>query len=244
MTRAFVLAAIVALAASASAAPEPTAVLVDHSRLLLSDVMPSAPAALAKTDLGPAPPAGSSVLLTRDSILGKLGDAGATVALPPGTIRVSSASKTMSARELSDWLKPMIASRMRTGVTLARVDGTVGATLSPRALVKDVSVPRTHQKGTQQVTAVVELARDGETVLKMPVTLTLDVDERGARADVPRGSHVTVIVRAGHVEVHADATTTTDGDVGDLVQLTVARTARAASGKLLDDKTVALVERP
>lgn len=218
-------------------------VVVDHARIVLSDVVPGAPAEQASFDLGPAPPPGGSVVLTPEAIASKLGDAGAKVSLPAAPVRVQSAARSLSAHDLAELTRPSIESALRPGVRLVRVDSSVGATLSPRAKVKSVSVPRVHQKGQERVTAMVELARDDETLLRLPVMVTLDVDEQGAKMDVPRGSRVSLLVREGRVEIRADATTAGDGDVGDVVPVAVTRTGKSASARLMRDGTAEMVSR-
>lgn len=243
MKRLLALAAFVCVAAPLAAA-EPRAVSVDHARISLRDVLPDAPADLATEDLGSAPPAGGSLLLTPDAIASRLGDRASSVKLPKDALRVVAPAKVYSARQLGDFVQPAVAAALRPGVSLVRVEPTVGATISPRATVKSVTVPRIRQRGPQRATAVVEIARDGETMMRLPVTVAVEVDEQAAKPDVPRGAKVALVVSQGGFEIRADAITLADADVGDTVKVTVERTHRVATARLRSDHDAELVERP
>ena len=145
-----------ALPAYADTAPR----LVDHARIALKDVIADAPESDASLDVGAAPPPGGSVLLTPEALASRLGDRASFVRLPTAPVRITSASRVLTARQLAELVQPAVAGALRPGVSLVRVDATVGATLSPRTVVKSVTLPRLHQKGTQRATAMVELARD------------------------------------------------------------------------------------
>jgi hypothetical protein len=217
---------------------------VDHARLLLGDIV-AAPEGLADLDLGPAPPPGSSRLLTRSDLERQLRERGVDVGRIslPQSVRVVGAAQRISPEKFAELATPFIEKELPPGVTLTSVKASYEVVVPPGAGVKSVKVARlVKQKGTQRSAATVELTSDGEPVAKVPVALVLDVSEQAARPDVARQSRVNLSFERGAVRVSALGQTLSDANIGDKVSMLVLATGRVVQAKLVSPGEAELLE--
>ena len=113
---------------------------ITGARVLLKDVMPECPEQACAADLGAAPPAGSSRLISADTLRGALQGAG--VAAPRlEAVRVISAARVWSPAELGELLRPSIEQKLPEGVRLIGVQPKTGATLPLLASVGECTLP-------------------------------------------------------------------------------------------------------
>src|SRR5258708_710130 len=115
---------------------------IDHSRLRLSDAVPSVPAAMADIDLGPAPPPGGARLVGRDEMIVAIRRAGlyANTTRLPAVVRVTSASRRIPSAELAALAAAAIAKSLRPGVALRAVEGAPDIVVAPRAEVRGAAI--------------------------------------------------------------------------------------------------------
>lgn len=225
---------------------EPTRT-IDHARILLGDVISSAPDGLADLDLGPAPPPGSSRLLTKPDLERELRQRGVDVAklAIPAAVRLVGAARHIAPDKLAALAAPFIEKELPPGVTLSSVRASYEVVVPPGAEVRSALVPRiVRQKGSQRSTATIELACDGDPVAKVPVAVVLEVSEQAARPDVARQSRLNLYLERGAVKVSTVGQVLTDANVGDSVKILVVATGRVVQAKILTRDEAKLVEAP
>jgi flagella basal body P-ring formation protein FlgA len=62
--------------------------------------------------------------------------------------------------------------------------------------------------------------------------------------DVPRGSHVTFVIRRGLVEVSSTGTVTADADIGSVTPVVVMPSGRSLPARIEDANTAVMVDTP
>jgi hypothetical protein len=225
---------------------EPTRTL-DHARILLGDVVPTAPEGLADLDLGPAPPPGGSRLLTKPDLERQLRDRGVDISKLsiPAAVRVLGAARHISPAKMAELAAPFIEKELPPGVTLSSVRASYEVVVPPGAEVKAVQLPRIlRQKGSQRSTATVELACEGDPVAKVPVAVVLEVSEQAARPDLARQSRVNLSLERGPVRVSTVGQILADANIGDSVRMLVVATGRVVQAKIVSRDEAKLVEAP
>lgn len=221
------------LGASASAEELRT---VSSTRITLSDVVPSVPAALADIDLGKAPPPGQTRLLSFQEMAMQLKSAGVAASRLklPQAVRVQSQAKSYTVEALQELVGPQLQAAMPRGVTLHGFSVDSPRIMSPEVEVGSVHLPRlTMRSGRQNQIATVDLLWDGQMAFRLPVRLEFEVGDEALSQVVRRGSSLTLSVRKGHVEISTLAQTLSTATVGELVTVRVAVTKKVVSARLV-----------
>jgi flagella basal body P-ring formation protein FlgA len=222
----------------------PREVMVTHTRVSVGDLIPNADAAIAAVDLGPAPAAGVSRLITRADIVAALQAKQVTSAAPlPDAVRVVRKVKHLAPPDVDALVRTAAASKdLGRGVTLATVRTNRTIDVADGWTRIDVDVPRAPKKaGTFSTIAIASLFAGDEVIARFPVSLDLSVSAEGAAFDAPRGSVVTLIVRRSFVEVRASGVAGADADVGETVPVQLRPSGRVVRARLVSrDEAVAL----
>jgi hypothetical protein len=238
------IAALLALPLVASA--EPVRV-VDHARLSLGDIIANPPEGTADLDLGPAPPPGSSRLLTHDELERQLRGRGLDLSKIsiPASIRIVAAARRISPDKLSELAAPLIEKLLPPGVKLTSVRASYEVVVPPRTEVQSAEPPRyVRQKGVQRSTTTVQLISDGAPVARVPVTIVLEVSEEAARPDVARSGRINLSFERGLVRVSAAGTVMADANVGDKVGVLVVSTGKVVRAKIVSTGEAEVLDGP
>jgi hypothetical protein len=249
MTAQRLLSSLLLLAALLGAAPDspaasPKDIVVTGTRIHLGDVLPGADSTAAAIDLGPAPAAGVSRLVTRADIVAAL-DA-KQVASPsslPDAVRVVRKAKHLVPADIDALVREAAASKdLGRGVTLASVRPNRAIDVADGWTRADIDIPRAPKKaGSFSTTAIASLFAGDEVIARFPVPLDLSVSAEGATFDTPRGAQVTLIVRRTLVEVRIAGIAGTDADVGDPLPIQLRPSGRVVRARLLSkDEALAL----
>lgn len=227
-----VLLAVLALPITSLAAPV-AEVRTESTRLHFGDVVPAASGDLAAVDLGPAPVAGGSRLVTRAELEHAAKQAGAEAPALPAAVRVVRKMADVAPLDLEALAQRAFAAAPRAHATLGAVKHP-GKTMVPAgwdAVSMDLAkLPR--KAGLVHTSMGLVFSREGETIARVDVMASFVLAPEHALPEVPRGSSVTLIIRRGSVEVTAPAVVTRDASFGDVVQVTVRTTGRAVRARL------------
>lgn len=217
--------------------------MISHQRVLLSDVAPHVPQGLARIDIGRAPPPGRSRYFSYEEMSSRLRSAGvaaSSLKLPRG-IRIKSEARQFSPEELMRLVEGPLRESLPPGVNLERAVVTQPRLLSPTIGVGEVRLPRfVMKKGKQTQTGTVELLWGKQVALRLPVRMSVSVEEIAVGQVVKRGSNVTLSIRRGNVEISAVARTLSTGRVGDLVSVRVGVTKKVMSARLVSSERAEL----
>jgi len=157
---------------------------------------------------------------------------------PKTTHRLSAVELDRTAREAMTLAPPKLPKHAT--LSAVRCSTSPEVPVSPKLVTLDVSpVPR--RAGAVPVTAVLAFYKDDDAPIRVPITLDLDVPASALVADVPKGAGVTLVVTRGLVEVTTSAVTSSDGDLGDVVQVLLKPSGRALRARLVaTDRAVAV----
>jgi hypothetical protein len=223
--------AAVALAGSPglAAAGEPSSVSVTGNRVSLEDVMPSCPPRACKMDLGPAPPAGSSWLVDASVIRNALeagGEERRTLRdIRP--VRVVSEAKVLNPAEAGEFMRPSVEAALPKGVTLSGLEAKSALTLPLRGVAGTATLPKLPRRaGAATTTAMVEILLDGTLVRRAPILVRVVIDPSAARADVPRGHALTLVIERRSATISTDGIALRDTEIGEIAPFRVRRTGR------------------
>jgi flagella basal body P-ring formation protein FlgA len=89
----------------------------------------------------------------------------------------------------------------------------------------------------------VEIGEPGESPLRLFVPVVLDVSEQAARADVPRGSRLSLVIREPSLEIQTGGTAMADANVGDVTTVLVTSTGRAVKARVVSAERAEVVDR-
>jgi hypothetical protein len=199
-------------------------------RVHLSDVMPKAPADLAAVDLGAAPAVGGTRVIAREEMVAAIAAAkGKTPSNLPDAVRVARKSKTLIAADLERELRAAVKARpLPKGGSLVTVRPPKSAEIGAGWDRVTADVPRPPRKaGPWSTTATLTFARGEEILGKVSVSLDVTLPDAAAIPDVAAKAPITLVIDRGLVEIRAQGTANTDGDVGDVIPISV------PSGKVL-----------
>jgi hypothetical protein len=205
--------------------------------------MPDAPGVVHDVDLGPAPAPGNSRLLSRQEIERQLREAGQSPSLVrvPASIRVTSAAKRWTVAELETLVQPAIERALPRGARLAKLRVRKGYALSPRSEVGRVTIGKLPKReGSHQTTAMVELVADGETSVRLPVSVELELGAQASQSVLEKGAAVHLVIERGAARVSAVGVALSAGDVGDVVQFKVQNTHKVLRARI-ESRTTAKV---
>jgi hypothetical protein len=237
----FLLATTLALSASAELSQT-----IDTARIHLSDVSDGYDdGELASLDLGPAPPPGNSRLLSRSEVEDQLhaaGDDGKNLRMP-ASLRVKSAAKHWSMDELRDALTPKLVSALPAGVDFKSAKLNRTLVTSPSVKVGEAHLPRIPKHvGELTLTATVDLVQDDVTVVRVPITLVVQVTEAATLPAAAKGTRVNLVIEHGGARVTALATAMSDIELGATGLFRVASTLRVLRARLLSPDSAQVVE--
>lgn len=218
--------------------------VIDAARIRLGDLIPSAPAVVHDVDLGPAPAPGNSRLLSRQEIERQLRDAGRSPTLVrlPASIRVTSAAKRWTVAELQTLVQPAVERALPRGARLSKLRVRKGYALSPRSEVGRVTFGKLPKReGPFQTTAMVELLADGETSVRLPVSVELELGTQATQSVLEKGAAVHLVIERGAARVSAVGVALSAGDVGDVVQFKVQNTHKVLRARIQSRTTAKVV---
>lgn len=205
-------------------------------RVRVADLMPKAPADAGAVDLGAAPAVGGTRVISREEIVAAI--AAAKVKAPanvPDAVRVARKTKTLLAADLERELRATVKARPlpKGGALLAvRPPKTAEIGAGWDRVVADV--PRPPRKaGPWSTTATLVFARGEETLGKISVAIDVTLPAAAAVPDVAAKGGITLVIDRGLVEISVRGTANADGDVGDVIPITV------PSGKVLRGRITA-----
>lgn len=231
------------LCLSAQAESERT---IDGTRIVLKDVSDGYDEGeLAALDLGPAPPPGSSRLLSRSEVEEQLRAAGddAKNLRMPSALRVKSAAKRWSPDELREAVTPRLLAALPPGLTFKTAKLSRAIVTSPSVTVGDAHFPKFPKRtGELTLTASVDLQQEGATVLRVPVTVVVVVSEVATRPAASKGARVNLVIEHGPARVTALATALSDIELGAFGLFRVASTQRVLRARLLSADSAQVVQ--
>ena len=238
---AFVL--VNSLSLSAHAEAEHT---ISSPRILLRDVTHSYDAgALSSLDLGPAPPPGNSRLLSRLEVEDQLRAAGddAKSLRMPSFLRITSSAKRWSAEELRDALTPKVIAALPIGVQFKASKFTRPLMTSPNVTVGSAHFPKfPRREGELTLTVTVDLEQDTVTVMRVPLTIVVQITEAATRPAITKGARVNLVIEHGPARVSALATALSDTELGEVGLFRVATTLRVLRARLQSPDSAQVVE--
>jgi hypothetical protein len=230
------------LGVTASAGAEP-ARLIDGPRILLSDIVRAAPESIAETDLGPAPPPGSSRVVAREDVeqaLLRAGGAREKLAIPR-LVRVESRSERFGPAEIVERVTPAVMAALPAGVELEKLSTARSLVLSPRAEFGSVRLPKLPKReGAVKTTLTVEILTPGASPLMVPLTANLRLGPGAASYAVSRGAELTAFIERGPTRIGAIAVAMGDADVDEVVMLQIVKTRKVIKARV-ESKTSARV---
>jgi hypothetical protein len=215
------------------------------ARVHLGDVVPGLASDVASTDLGPAPASTGTRVVTRAEIEQALhahGIDGSTTL--PAAVRVHRKLRALDAAELSRIVTGALGEKLPRGAFLAGVRASHVSVPDGWTEVRCELPHPPHKAGPFASAANVTFFDGGQALwtLSVPVDLTLTAEAE--TYDVPRGSHVTFVIRRGLVEVSSSGTVTIDTDIGGVAPVVVAPSGRSLPARMEDARTAVMVESP
>lgn len=234
-----------ALASTARAAG-PNTIELSGTRIHLGDVVPTAPSDLAPLDIGPAPAPGASKLVAQSDILQSVpADRRASVPAP-AAVRVVRKTLHLSSPEIDGLTRDALRkSGLPRGATLGAVRAPASVTVPAGYDRVVATLPKPPRRlGAFDTQASIDLYQGTEVVARLAVPVQLILGPEATHADVVKGASVSVVIRRGFVEVSSLATTTTEGDVGDVVQVTIPSTGKSLRAKLVATDRAIVVDGP
>ncbi len=218
-----------------------------RTRLRVGDVVPSAPAEIAEVDLGPAPPPGGSRVVGRSEVEDKIKSAGLEVSQVkmPAAVRVVGASRRIAPSELNELCQAELVKVLPAGISVVKANAPREIVVSPAASVREAKIVRPpRQKGLFQTTATLEFQSEGEIVARAAIPVTLDVSEKAAQPDVPRGRRITIFVAKKGIRVSTSGVVQSDVNVGDIANVQVSSTGRVVKAEVKSADEAEVIANP
>jgi hypothetical protein len=248
MTKLRLFASFILLGATLGAAPGRAAatrqVVVTGTRIHLADVMREVGGEVGSVDLGPAPVAGGSRVVSRADIVTALGAKQLAVpASVPDAVRVVRKARHLEAADLNALVRTAVASKdLARGVSLAKVRADRPVDVADGWTRVDVDVPRAPKKaGTFATTAIASLFVGDEVIARLPVPLDLTVSADGERFDASRGASLTLIVQRLFVEIRTEGFAGADADIGEVLPVQLRPSGRVLRARLVSkDEAIAI----
>jgi hypothetical protein len=215
--------------------------LVDGGRIYLGEVVADLAPSAATLDLGPAPKAGSSRLLSAEDLNRALKAAGTTLVVKD-SVRVVRSTKHWNQQDLTSWISPAISKALPDYATLVRLE-------VPRSLLTPTTTVVGHvelaqlpkRRGTLHTSVVVDLMVDGELEQRLSLPVVLELGDRPTPLTVPRGQTVTVSINLGLARVSATAVTLQAVEVGTVALCRVLQTKKVLRARLISKNTAEVV---
>lgn len=227
------------------AGASPDTRIVSGDRVELGEIVPGAPQLMHAVDICASPSIGSSRLLERQVIERQVRAAGFELdgLEVPTSVRITRPGHKYSPAELSALLKDPVAQALPAGATLLKVESTASLVLEEESKPGPVILPRLPRRtGAVRIAFTVEFLGAGGTPIRLPVTATLQLSAEAARSAVPRGAKVALTIERGAARISADATTLSDGEIGDELRFRVMSTGKVLRGVLLSPTSASVRE--
>lgn len=208
---------------------------LESTRIHLGDLTETNDPELKALDLGPAPPPGSSRLISREDIQRELRSQGLEQKKVsfPAVLRVVSASRRYSQNEVSALVLPAVNAALPPGVTLKELKVPRGLVTAPRVNVGRIKLPKLARRAGQvDVTVVADLLQDGDVVTRLAFGLSLDVSEQAAAPLLDKGARVDLVILTGSARISASAVALEPVDIGDVASFKVSTTQRVLRARL------------
>lgn len=228
-TSVLALAAFLQTLARPLAAAEPAEVSVSTARVALEDVMPGCPPSACKMDLGPAPPPQVSWLVDASVIRNALTSAGedGRTRRDVQSVRVTSAARVLNPPEAAEFARQSIESVLPPGVTLVGVQAKSKLTLPLLGYAGTATLPKLPKRvGPTTTTAMVDVLLEGLLVRRVPVLVRLTIAASAARADVPRGQSLELVIERRSATISMSGVALRDTAIGEVGAFKVQRTGR------------------
>jgi hypothetical protein len=216
---------------------------VDASRIVVGDLVEGSE--YGDLELGPAPPPGGSRLVERREVLDAIRQSGGTVSQVkmPSTVRVVRASRRLDTRALEAMAEPLLIKALPGGVTIHAFHALHTLVVSPSATLRKSPMSKLPRRaGEVRTTVMFEFVSDGEVEARLPVAVTLNLDERAAQADVVRGARIDLVIERGPAKVTASGFAMSDGDVGDVISVRVDSTQKILEARLESSASARVVK--
>lgn len=211
--------------------------IVTGGRLHLEDLIPNTPAEARNLDLGPAPPAGSSRLFSREELQSMALRAGVEVAVTD-SVRVARASVRWSQPELAKLIEGKLVGILPSHAKLIRVDAPKSLVTTTGAQPTKVTLGQLpHREGLANTTCVLELSADGQVEQRLVVRVALELKAPPPLQQLPTGTALTLMVRLGNAQVSTSAVTLEPTVVGSTALLRVVRTRKSLRAKVTSATT-------
>jgi hypothetical protein len=219
-------------------------VTVMGPRIHLGDVVIGLAPEVAETDLGPAPASTGTRVVTRSEMAEALhthGIEGSTSL--PFAVRVHRKLRVLDAGKISEIVTGALGEKLPRGTLLhaVRASGTVRIPDGWTEVRCDLPHPP-HKAGPFASAVSLSFFAAGQALWTMSVPVDLLLTQEAESYDVPRGSHVTFVIRRGLVEVSSSGTVTIDADVGSVAPVVVMPSGRSLPARLEDARTAVMVE--
>lgn len=237
----------IALGECAALAVPPSRVEVSGLRVRVGDVVRDAPATVADVDLGPAPQVGGSRVINRAQILDAVRARGNEGPLRlPEAVRVVRRVRSLTPGDLDRMVRDALPqSRLPRGATLAAVRAPRAIELPAGWTSVTAELPRPPRRaGTFATAAMLTLRLGDEVIARASVPVELALSAEAAAPDVARGGALTLLVRAGLVEVRVGASAAIDADVGDTLPVVLRPSGRVLRARLIERDLALAVEGP
>jgi hypothetical protein len=224
-----------------------TSRIVERARLRVGDVVAGAPTEIADLDLGPAPPPGGSRVVGKNEVEEKIRSAGFEVSRVkvPAAVRLVAASRHIAPAELNELCQVELVKVLPAGISVVKANAPRELVVTPSATVREAKIGRPpRQKGQFQTTAMLEFQSEGEIVARAAIPVTLDVSERAALPDVPRGRRITLFVAKKGIRVSTTGVAQTDANVGDVASVQVATTGRVVKAEVKSADEAEVIQTP
>jgi hypothetical protein len=220
----------------------PVDVPVSSYHIRVGDLIADLEPASAAVDLGPAPAANGSRVVDREEIVRAFHDHGLDPPRHiPAAMRVVRKMQHLDPKAVEDVVRSCLAVSLTRGATVAEVSAS--RTSVPDGWTRATcQVPRPpHKAGPLTSTASVVFFEEEQALWRISVPVGLSLSQEASQYDVPRGTHLTLVIRRGLVEVGTAATAGADADVGDLMPVFLLPSGRTISARVEDrDHAVAL----
>jgi hypothetical protein len=151
----------------------------------------------------------------------------------PEAIRVKSEGRVLSPDDVSQLAYAPIQGALPLGVTLSRVESKLPLTVPLTATFGRVELPRLPRRaGPLTTSGMIEIVHEGAVVGRMPLTLQLVISEGAARADVPKGSDVTLVIARKAATISARGVAMQDAEIGQIALFKVPLTGKVLRARV------------
>ena len=234
------------MAVSTASAKSETTRMLDAQRITFRDLVPEATGLLAAIDLGAAPPPGGSRLFSGDDLRTAivLSHTNAENVPIPTSIRVIRITRRFSEEELDVLVRPSLSALLPPGATIVTIQLPKSILAVPRVSVGDIRMPRLPKRvGRTRTSAVVELVVGGEILMRIPLTMDVQLNEQATHYLLERGASLNLVIDTGLTRVTAAAVVQSPADLGDVVPCQVSRTRKILRAKIISSREAIVVQQ-